>query len=177
MTLAMHGCESRRQEIRVMGSLNELTNVPIDQLIMSIGTGIATAQLELDKTSMKIAEFMSGTKAGTKVQFGDKQYSLIALGFTPTFYQFVETLIEVKVSISTTQSSSSSRTSSETSTETYWDRGVTTNATSVSANYASKYQYSAEGSSLVRTKLVPVPAPAILNQRIRALVDQEAKLP
>lgn len=157
-----------------MGSFNELTNVPIDQLIMSIGTGIATAQLELDKTSMRIAEFMSGTRDGTKVQFGNKQYSLIALGFTPTFYQFVETLIEVKVSISTTQSDTSSSTKSESSKESR-DGGVKTSASSVSANYASKYQYSAEGSSLVRTKLVPVPAPAILNERIRALVDQEAK--
>jgi len=159
-----------------MGSFDELTTVRIDKLIMSIGSGIARAQFDLDMTSLRIAELMSGTKEGSKVQFGGKQYSLLQLGFTPTFYQFVETLIEVKVSISTTKTDSSSRTTSSSEKETNWDGGsVTTNASSVSANYASKYQYSAEGSSLVRTKLVPVPAPAILHERIRALAAQEAQ--
>ncbi len=41
---------------------------------------------------------------------------------------------------------------------------------SVSASYSAKYQYSAEGSSLMRTKLVPVPPPAILEERIRAMI-------
>ena len=41
----------------------------------------------------------------------------------------------------------------------------------VSAAFASKYQYSAEGSSLLRTKLVPVPPPAILQERMRRLAE------
>ena len=46
----------------------------------------------------------------------------------------------------------------------------------VDATYTSKYSYSAEGSSLLRTKLVPVPPPAILEERIRALIElDEAK--
>ena len=40
----------------------------------------------------------------------------------------------------------------------------------VSASFSSKYQYSAEGSSLMRTKLVPIPPPALLEERIRALI-------
>lgn len=154
-----------------MGSFDELTSVRIDQLIMSIGSGIAKAQLDLDMTSLRIAELMSGTQDGTKVNFGGKGYSLLQLGFTPTFYQFVETIIEVKVSISVTRSTDSS-TQSASSERT--EEEATTKASSVSASYASKYQYSAEGSSLVRTKLVPVPAPAILNERIRALAAQGA---
>jgi hypothetical protein len=43
--------------------------------------------------------------------------------------------------------------------------------TAVSAAFASKYQYSAEGSSLLRTKLVPVPPPAILQERMRRLAE------
>jgi hypothetical protein len=46
-------------------------------------------------------------------------------------------------------------------------------ATAVSASFASKYQYSAEGSSLIRAKLVPVPPPAILEERIRRIMDRE----
>lgn len=152
-----------------MGSFDELTSVRIDQLIMSIGSGIARAQLDLDMTSLRIAELMSGTQKGSKVSFGSKEYSLLQLGFTPTFYQFVETIIEVKVSISVTQSSESGSYSSSSEKR---EDGGTTKVSSVSASYASKYQYSAEGSSLVRTRLVPVPAPAILTERIRALAAE-----
>ena len=144
-----------------MGSFEELTNVRIDRLIMSIGSGIANAQFDLDMTSLRIAELMSGKSKDSLIEFGGKKYSLLQLGFTPSFYQFVETLIEVKVSISTSNTHTSGGGSE-----------VTTNASSVSANYASKYQYSAEGSSLVRTKLVPVPAPAILNERMRSLAAE-----
>ena len=50
--------------------------------------------------------------------------------------------------------------------------GAHASVSSVSASYASKYSYSAEGSSLIRTKLVPVPSPAILEERIRNLVEK-----
>ena len=41
----------------------------------------------------------------------------------------------------------------------------------VNSTYSSKYSYSEEGSSLLRTKLVPIPPPAILEERIRALME------
>jgi len=60
--------------------------------------------------------------------------------------------------------------------------GVNTGATNnsqattsqVDATYSAKYSYSAEGSSLLRTKLVPLPPPPILEERIRRLLDEEA---
>ena len=39
-------------------------------------------------------------------------------------------------------------------------------ATPIDATYSTKFNYAVEGSSLFRTKLVPVPPPAILEQRI-----------
>jgi hypothetical protein len=45
--------------------------------------------------------------------------------------------------------------------------------TQVDATYSSKYSYSAEGASLLRTKLVPVPPPAILEERIRGFMTLE----
>jgi hypothetical protein len=45
--------------------------------------------------------------------------------------------------------------------------------TPVDARYASSYNFSAEMTSKVKTKLVPVPPPAILDERIRALLEQE----
>ncbi len=132
--------------------------------------------------------------------------SMMELGFTPTFYQFVDTIIEVKMAIkmsaSETRTRSSSRESSATTTTdstgystsygwsgSWWRSGyygrysygrtdtkkkdVRTNVSTVDASYSQRYGYSVEGSSLLRTKLVPVPPPAILQDRIRQLIDAE----
>jgi hypothetical protein len=50
---------------------------------------------------------------------------------------------------------------------------ATIQVASVSATYSNRYQYTAEGASLIRTKLVPIPAPAVLEQRIKALLQAE----
>ena len=41
------------------------------------------------------------------------------------------------------------------------------------ANYSNKYSYSVEGASLLRTKLVPVPPPSVLEDRIREVMQIE----
>lgn len=116
--------------------------------------------------------------------------SMMELGFTPTFYQFIDTIIEVKIAISITNSTEYSKTTSgeeqrvvgyKTTRKRGWFSSKTkttpiVQTQQVDATYTSKYSYSAEGSSLLRTKLVPVPPPAILEERIRALIElDEAK--
>lgn len=154
----------------------DLLAVPMPQMVERMGTAIAEAQLKLDITSMTVAQMMSGKAyksgdtvlPGEKIDFAGEKLSLLELGFTPTFYQFVETIIEVKMSIEMTTSTETSR--SMTSSFSSWLSPV---SVSVTASYSSKYQYSAEGSSLIRTKLVPVPPPAILEERIRKLMASE----
>jgi len=159
-----------------MSALTEVATVPVDELIESVALGIAQAQYRLDLNGIQIASLMSGLDPKTRVSLGKNTYSLLELGFTPTFYQFVDTLIEVKVSISITQSNTNSNTSSESKNEKNEFGGhKTTNVSSVSAAYASKYQYSGNASSLVRTKIVPVPPPALLGERIRDLIEAEKK--
>lgn len=169
----------------------ELLNAPFPMIVRNLGVGIAEAQLELDLVSLRIARMMAGFATGSdedadggseqpyKVEFSNgKSYSLLELGFTPTFYQFVDTVIELKMSISINSERSSTYKRSQVKASA---RGVglpffasgSVSASSVSASYASKYQYSAEGSSVMRTKLVPVPAPAILEERIRKLIEGE----
>ena len=114
--------------------------------------------------------------------------SMLELGFTPVFYNFVDTIIEVKIAIKITRSSERSSTSSNKTTKNSASKkgsglfgkvfgGRDSNRASVStsqvdASYASKYSYSAEGSSLLRTKLSPVPPPPILEERIRAMMEE-----
>ena len=177
----------------------QLLDGPFPDMIRSMGLAIAEAQYELDLVGIRLAQLMSGSYevevpdpsslAGTKIEtrdarvdFAGERYSLLELGFTPTFYQFVDTLIEVKISISTTYSTSYERKTSHTGVSVIsgffgFGGGAKLSVSSVSASYASKFQYSAEGSSLLRTKLVPVPAPAVLEERIRRLLDNPASSP
>ena len=114
--------------------------------------------------------------------------SMMELGFTPTFYQFVDTIIEVKIAIKITRTREFSRTRTNKTTDktnsyrrkrSFWgtrrSAGSRNNVTTsqVDATYSSKYSYSAEGASLLRTKLSPVPPPPIMEERIRGLMDNE----
>ena len=182
-----------------MGIGQELLNVPMGEMIRDMALAIAEAQIALDTASLRVAEMMSGkvwalkqdgspeeasavNPRDTTVAFGytyqdgervPVKMSMLELGFTPTFYQFVDTIIEVKIAIKITR---------ETERKTNWSARSetrkrigcsenTVNTTQVDASYTSKYGYSAEGSSLLRTKLVVVPPPTILEERIRRLLD------
>lgn len=171
----------------------ELLNVPMGEMIESMGLAIAEAQYSLDEVGMRLAQMMSGEyevetvdadgnvskeTRTSLVTFDGEQLSLLELGFTPTFYQFVDTIIEVKISISMSLEINKSRTrktkSASASAGGFLFYGkAKMRSSSVSASYSSKYQYSAEGSSLLRTKLAPVPAPAVLEERIRAVVERK----
>ena len=103
-----------------------------------MGQGIADAQLRLDMVSMQLAQMMSGRDykllvmdengnfrldedqrpvaidmPAVRINFGGGEYSLLELGFTPTFYQFVDTIIEVKVSVSITRETTASYSSTD----------------------------------------------------------------
>ncbi|MEW7277911.1 hypothetical protein ABW636_04895 [Aquimarina sp. 2201CG1-2-11] len=123
--------------------------------------------------------------------FVPARLSMLELGFTPNFYQFVDTIIEVKISISykkedtridTRRNSSSHENKSFGGYSNWWYRnyhynqGKSVSVSQVNASYATKYNYSAEGASLLRTKLSPVPPPAILEERIRNMMLIEREL-
>lgn len=167
-----------------------LRDVPIGTLIANLGLAIADAQQALDMKMLRVAQMMageyedaSGKKQSSLVRFDGEDLSLLELGFTPTMYQFVDTTIEVKVSISITSADESSRSTFDLDSKLDAQAGLrflSVNASArlqvstVSAEFSSKYQYSAEGSSLVRTRLVPLPPPPLLEQRVRRIIDRRA---
>lgn len=111
-----------------------------------------------------------------------RRMSMMELGFTPTFYQFVDTIIEVKISIKYTQEGESSISVSNNNKTKERNmqfglarakRGRSISTSQVNASYSQKYSYSAEGSSLLRTKLVPIPPPVVLEDRIRRMMEEE----
>jgi hypothetical protein len=172
----------------------QLAEIPFGELLTALGRGVAEAQFALDHMSSLIALTMSGRyqlatdAAGATVLvardnrflFGGEELSLLELGFTPTFYQFVDTILEIKVSISITLEQSISEEHRQTTSEgRRWTEGgflgiggtqrTTSNTTTVSSQFAARFQYSTEGASLVRTKLTPVPPPAALANLVREL--------
>lgn len=227
---------------------HQLLNVPMGDMIRQMAFAIADAQLELDESSIEVAEMMGGLKTvyddngdisfddsrvffgydymtlkeaeaylsvddaisggdlagalanvrelnGVASNAGDDtevkvplRVSMLELGFAPTFYQFVDTIIEVKIAIKITRTSEYSRSRKDTRTTTTKSKkgggfaalfGAktksrdTVSTSQVDASYSNKYSYSAEGSSLLRTKLTPLPPPPILEERIRDLMEME----
>ena len=173
----------------------QLSEVPFGDLLTSMGRGLAKAQFAVDRMSSLVALTLSGNYAlasdattgewsvverNNRVAFAGEELSLMELGFTPTFYQFVDTMLEIKVSISMTLDQSMQEEKRSTvSDEQSWTEGgflgiggtkrTTTNTTTVSSQFSSRFQYSVEGASVVRTKLVAVPPPAELTNLVREL--------
>ncbi|MEQ6889431.1 hypothetical protein ABE957_12175 [Halomonas sp. CS7] len=138
---------------------------------------------------------VGGERLAEKVIRVPTRLSMMELGFTPTFYQFVDTIIEVKIAIRMTRERAYERTTSNATSDRQrsagrstrvgltWPPGVkrsksyrsntSVQTTQVDATYSQKYSYSAEGASLLRTKMVPVPPPAVLTERIRGYMEVE----
>lgn len=170
---------------------HELLDVPFPAMIYNMASAIAKSQVALDRESIEIMRIMGDKKfapvnlprinvsaTGTLVDSEDAETdfvtSMIGAGFQPTFYQFVETIIEVKMTIKMTEDTTES--------------GVKTNyinrigffglfrriaivSTPVNSNYTNRFNYNVEGSSLLRTRLVPLPP----NTFIQRLLDMKAQ--
>lgn len=160
----------------------QLLDVPFGEMVSSLGVAIAEAQCALDKNSIEILTMMGqpetvelpmvsvkyeSDKGNNGILIEDKplKTSMIGAGFQPTFYQFAETVIEVKIAISMNMETSTD-VSYHTESSRNNRRKTRTRATTVDASYSSKYSYSAEGSSLLRTRLVPVPPNTVISQVI-----------
>ena len=160
----------------------QLLDVPFAEMVSSLGTAIAQAQYQLDKNSIDILRIM-GEDNSVSLPFVSVQYdggkmtitdnevstSLIGAGFQPSFYQFSETVIEVKIAISMSYENSyenkySSTEESKYTRKRFRSKKSVARTTTVDATYSNKYNYSAEGSSLLRTRLVPVPPNPMITQ-------------
>ncbi len=101
--------------------------------------------------------------------------NLLQAGLQPTFYQFTEAQIEVKLSISIKRTEESESEPASGNSAALRVKGFRTRAFASPVNYrtANTYSYSAEGSSVIRATLRPVPAPPRLTPQtvtINALV-------
>ncbi|MCL1808574.1 MAG: hypothetical protein FWG42_02275 [Clostridiales bacterium] len=166
----------------------QLLDVPFPEMVFKLASAIAESQVKLDMASIDIMKIM-GDKTNCPVYLpaiqlddsgnltdndNDVVTSMIGAGFQPTFYQFAETMIEVQMTITVTTESSTERTEKGNNTSYIYSRFpryIAVRSTPVNATYSSKYNFSQEGTSTIRTRLVPLPP----NPVIQRLLDMKAQ--
>lgn len=143
----------------VIGTVhNTLTNAPLSTMIENMGLSIANAQAALDSNSIDMLKNL----AESKIQIGGENISLLNLGFVPSFYTFTEASFEAKMDFSLSESMTID-VSGEVSVETKMV------SASVSAHFARKFDQSASASSSIAARMVSLPPPENLVERLRAL--------
>jgi hypothetical protein len=145
----------------VVKTTKALTQAPLPDIVEKLGLAIAGAQYALDINSATLAK----TMAETNVEIGGKQYNLLSLGFTPTFYAFTEATVEAKLSYTMSEGTTFGGSLEVTAS------GRTPffmAAATVSASYERKFSVSAEGASSIAAKLVSLPPPERFMEVLRA---------
>ncbi len=182
----------------------ELLNVPFGDMIKEMALAIAEGQMALDMNSVQVAQALAATEldtgsvvmyveetvdedgnvTATNVVTNDSPMSLLTYGLEPRFYEFTESVIEVKMAITMMRERSLELkygsefkfTNQSKIKGSYKSGGLAgllfgkakvsaENTTTVAytstfnAKYNSKYSFKEEGTSLLRTTLKPVPAP------------------
>lgn len=183
----------------------ELLNVPFGEMITEMALAIAEGQMALDMNSVQVAQTLADTEldvgsvvmyieetvdgdgnvTATDVKTNEAPMSLLTYGLEPRFYEFTESIIEVKMAITMKKESSAeikfgSKFSLSSTTKvsgSYSSGGLSSllfgkvkakasNTTTVAysstfdAKYKSKYSFSESGTSLLRTTLKPIPPPS-----------------
>ena len=181
----------------------ELLDVPFADLVRNLAFAIAEGQLALDRSSIETLQFLMANNVsvvpevteviepverqvdmggGKKIAYTGANIrasgappvtmNLLQAGLQPSFYQFTEAQIEVKLSISIKRTEESERDSSPTKVPV---KGYAMRAFVSPVNYrtSNTFSYTAEGSSVLRATIKPVPPPPRLTPRtvtVNALV-------
>jgi hypothetical protein len=147
-----------REKVKIIEEIHETITPSFQTVNLSISDGAGGTKTE----SIVITGARIASESTTPVD-----YSLLQAGLFPTFYQFTESIIEVKMSISQkTSSSSELEAGASLSVQGGWGPVSVAFAAHVNYKNSNTYSYSAEGSSLLRTTLKPVPPPSRLSPRI-----------
>lgn len=154
----------------------ELLNVPFPEMVKNLALAIAEGQSALDQNSMEVTKALAaatidlpGIPSTTTPNPSIVTFSLIALGISPTFYQFQEAIIEVKMAITmaiTTEIKANAAVQGK----------FRAFSASVNASYSRKYDYKVEGSSLLRVRLAPVPPPKAMQDYVEAFIQAKQQL-
>jgi len=177
---------------------NALTSVKIDQMIVNLAKGIAYGQYELDKVGVDICKLMGVPGI---VSIGDEHLSMLDAGFIPSFYHFVDTIIELKMEVNIREEDnrglpSRIAASTEVTTDFYNEvsgkaglafgpysaeaafkssfglKSTSAYSKTIDTTRSQKFSQDLSATSLMRTKIVPVPPPEVLIERLKILLEK-----
>jgi hypothetical protein len=166
--------------------MREVLASPLGDVIASVGAGVAAAQEALDEASL--AKTLEIYREG-----GDEMLALMReIGYQPTFYALPETTGEVVVSLKLGDQSAATQQASAPANIVSTPAAMRTLAhvpsaladrrvlpvksyiTPVDASFANRYGYSAQASTRLTFKIVPVPPPEGL-ERARVMPDLKGR--
>ena len=168
----------------------ELLDIPFADMVRNLAAAVAEGQLSLDRASIETLRFLADEANGIAIipeivetivpstmstsingvaidiatvtvrsqPAAAVKMSLLQAGILPTFYQFTEASIEVKLSI-TMKRTGDAETAGRPG---FAGRGVMVHGSTVNYRSANTYSYTAEGSSVLRITMRPVPPPVRL---------------
>jgi hypothetical protein len=164
----------------------ELLDVPLPEMVMKLGLGVAEAQRALDENSVETAKLLAETEvplvlavtqtiaADGSVSFTQAppvDVSLLQIGLMPTFYQFAEATIEVTMDIKTTMSRDTNIKVSAKAKVGFamWSASVKTDVF-----HNRKFGKEVRGTSRMVTRMVPVPPPARIEPVLNVVDNRPA---
>lgn len=143
-------------------TFSEALSAPLEHLIVSVAESVAEAQKALDQSTL---DALIDITQGTSLQ------NLRALGYQPTWYTIPEAEAEIQISISVHEANNkeSNRNRSQQQSSQFGDGEKRPNkvrlyANTLDASFTNRYSYDLRGSSKLKFKIMPVPAPARAEQ-------------
>ncbi len=175
-------------------ALRTVTDTPVPKIVEQLGVAIAEAQFALDSKAVEIAQAM----AERNVPLGNagRVYSMIELGFLPTFYAFAEATVETKLTFTIREEidltvggsvdfgsgggagggsgggaggAGAAAAAVASSTKMF--------GASLNAEYSRKFGFEVEGASSIAARIVSLPPPARLQQVLNDLALENATTP
>lgn len=149
--------------------LSNIMSAPLPEMVERLGFAVASAQLAMDQNSIAIANAMAITNVGIV----DREFNLIELGFTPTFYSFTEATIHVKMEFAMMEGENFTI-GGDLNLDIKTDQVVF--GLSINAQYSRKYEVNVEASSSITARLVSLPPPDRLKELLNE-VAADAEIP
>ncbi|MFT4252393.1 MAG: hypothetical protein QM608_07905 [Caulobacter sp.] len=136
--------------------LSESLATPLGEVIAAVGRGVAEAQAALDQGSLNasLAIYEADGDEGLEM--------LRSIGYQPTFYVLPETTCEVQVSMRIGGTGGADGSAGTTGRSGAIGQ-ARTYVTPVDAAFQQRYGFQASGAAKLTFKIVPVPAPAALD--------------
>ncbi|MCP4663295.1 MAG: hypothetical protein GY856_48500 [bacterium] len=149
-----------------MAFLKPIDHVRMTRFIRRMAETVIETQKEMDRRSLEIFEEMADPEQGFQLPGTDAKRSLLELGFAPPFLHFSECQFQNRLSITITRSGGSEVTTSMPGLP-GGIPGLDMFAAPVGPAMDNKYSYPMNESSEISTRMVALPAPAVLMERLK----------